>query len=255
MILYNCDVIDGLKKVENASVDLLFIDPPYNLGKKYKGTIDYWKTDEEYLDWCYSWLDLSLQKLKPNGSLYFMSSTQYGAYFDIYLREKMHILSRIIWEYDSSGVQAKKHFGSLYEPIIFAVMNKKNYTFNFKDIMVATKTGAQRKLIDYRKKPPVPYNEEKVPGNVWYFPRVRYRMKEYVEHPSQKPESLLERIIKVSTNETDTVLDLFAGSFSLGMVCKRLNRKYIGIEKSKEYYTVGIERLKNKKEILNECDL
>lgn len=241
--ILNFDVIVGLKNIPDESIDLIFIDPPYNLGKKYKETSDFWENDKKYLEWCYKWLSICIKKLKPNGSLYFMSSTQYMAYFDIYLREKMHILSRIIWEYDSSGVQAKKYFGSLYEPIIFAVMKKNNYTFNYKEILIETKTGAQRKLIDYRKNPPVPYNKEKVPGNVWYFPRVRYKMKEYVEHPSQKPEILLERIIKVSTNENDTVLDLFAGSFSLGMVCKRLNRKYIGIEKSKEYCKIGNKRL------------
>ena len=109
--------------------------------------------------------------------------------------------------------------------------------------MVETKTGAQRKLIDYRKTPPEMYNKEKVPGNVWNFSRVRYRMKEYVEHPSQKPEVLLERIVKVSSNEGDTILDLFAGSFSLGIVCKRLNRKYIGIEKSKIYCEIGKNRI------------
>lgn len=241
--VFNSDVMKALKKIKNNSVDLIFIDPPYNLGKNYKETTDCWESDEEYLNWCYKWLELCIQKLKSNGSLYFMSSTQYTAYFDIFLRNKMHILSRIIWEYDSSGVQAKKHFGSLYEPIIFAVMKKNNYTFNYKEIMIETKTGAQRNLIDYRKNPPVPYNKLKVPGNVWYFPRVRYKMKEYVDHPSQKPEALLERIVKVSTNENDIILDLFAGSFSLGMVCKRLNRRYIGIEKSKEYCKVGRKRL------------
>lgn len=244
LILYNCDIFDGLNNIKDSSVDLIFIDPPYNLGKKYKGTSDFWENDDDYLEWCYNWLEICIKKLKTHGCLYFMSSTQYNAYFDIFLRKRMHILSRIIWEYDSSGMQAKKHFGSLYEPILFAVMKKNKYTFNYKEIMIEAKTGAQRNLIDYRKNPPAPYNKLKVPGNVWYFPRVRYKMKEYVEHPSQKPELLLERIIKVSTNENDIVLDLFAGSFSLGMVCKRLNRKYIGIEKSKEYYNLGVERLK-----------
>lgn len=243
MNIYNCDILEGLKKVKNNSIDLIFIDPPYNLGKKYNGTTDNWNSEKEYLNWSYQWLELALEKLKPTGSLYFMCSTQYYAYFDIFLREKLSILSRIIWEYDSSGVQAKKYYGSLYEPIIFAVKNKNKYTFNFKDIMVETKTGAKRNLIDYRKNPPQPYNQKKVPGNVWYFPRVRFRMKEYVKHPTQKPEILLERIIKASSNEKDTVLDLFAGSFSLGIVCKRLNRNYIGIEKSVEYCNLGLERL------------
>jgi len=241
--IMNMDIMEGLKNISNNSIECIFIDPPYNLGKKYKETTDYWKEEEEYLQWCYEWLELALKKLKKNGSIYFMCSTQYYAYFDIFLRARLNILSRIIWYYDSSGVQAKKHFGSLYEPIIFAVVNKNNYIFNYKDIMVETNTGAKRKLVDYRKNPPKPYNKEKVPGNVWYFPRVRYRMKEYVNHPSQKPEILLERIVKVSTNEGDTVLDLFSGSFSLGIVCKRLKRNYIGIEKSKEYCINGEKRI------------
>lgn len=98
---------------------------------------------------------------------------------------------------------------------------------------------------DYRKNPPTPYNKLKVPGNLWYFNRVRYKMKEYVEHSSQKPEILLERIVKASSNEGDFILDLFSGSFSLGVVSKRLNRNYIGIEKSKKYCLIGEERIKD----------
>ena len=247
--IINSDIMDGIKKIKDKSIDCLFIDPQYNLGKKYKETSDFWEEDNDYLNWCYSWLEEALKKLKDNGSLYFMCSTQYYAYFDIFLRDKMTILSRIIWEYDSSGVQAKKIYGSLYEPIIFAVKNKNKYTFNYEDIMIETKTGAVRNLIDYRKVPPKPYNKLKVPGNVWYFPRVRFKMREYVEHPSQKPEALLERIIKASTNEGDTVLDLFSGTFSLGVVCKRLNRKYIGIEKSKTYCELGYLRIDKNKDL------
>ena len=72
-------------------------------------------------------------------------------FFDIYLREKLTILSRLIWYYDSSGVQAKNYFGSMYEPILFCVKEKKNYTFNSDAILVEAKTGAKRGLIDYRK--------------------------------------------------------------------------------------------------------
>lgn len=84
---------------------------------------------------------------------------------------------RIIWAYDSSGVQSKKMYGSLYEPILMINKNKKAaYTFNYRDILVEAKTGAKRKLIDYRKNPPQPYSTEKVPGNVWDFSRVRFKM-------------------------------------------------------------------------------
>ena len=243
--IINDDIIKGLEKIDDSTVDLIFIDPPYNIGKEYANEIfDKWECKKEYLNWTYSWLKLAIKKLKDTGSIYIMNSTENMPYVDIYLQENnMHILSRIIWHYDSSGVQAKKHFGSLYEPIIFAVKNKKNYTFNYEDIMVETVTGFKRNLIDYRKIPPQPYNKKKVPGNAWYYPRVRYKMKEYVKHPSQKPEAMLERIIKASSNTGDIVLDLFAGSFSLGQVSKRLDRKYIGIEKSKEYCTLGQKRL------------
>lgn len=184
-----------------------------------------------------------IQKLKPSGAFYVMSSTQFMSYFDLYIRQKITILSRIVWTYDSSGVQAKKYFGSLYEPILFCVKDKDNYTFNANDIMVEAKTGSKRKLIVYRKNPPQPYKNEKVPGNVWDFCRVRYRMEEYENHPTQKPISLLERIIKASSNEGDLVLDPFCGTFTTGFVAKENNRDFIGIEIQDEYYKIGLRRL------------
>lgn len=242
--IIHADVFEGLKQIDNKSVDLIFIDPPYNIGKNFLGDgKDKWDSDEEYLEWCYKWIDICIEKLKDEGSLYLMGATQFMPYFDIYLRKKMEIKSRIIWEYDSSGVQAKKFFGSLYEPILFAVKNGKKYTFNSQDILVEAKTGSTRKLIDYRKNPPQPYNTLKVPGNTWYFPRVRFRMPEYEEHPSQKPEVLLERIIKASSNKGDCVLDPFAGTFTTCAVAKKLGRKSIGIEISSEYVEIGKNRL------------
>lgn len=244
------EVLDN--QVEDNSVDLIFADPPYNIGKIFSGNKDKWETDEEYLKWCYIWLELCLKKLKNNGSFYVMTSTQFMPYFDIYLRNKIDILSRIVWAYDSSGVQAKKYYGSLYEPILFGVKDKNNYTFNASEILVEAKTGSKRKLIDYRKNPPQVYSSEKVPGNVWEFSRVRYRMPEYEEHPTQKPVELLERIIKASSNENDLVLDPFSGSFTTGFVAQKLNRKFIGIELEKEYIKIGLRRLSLQNEYKNE---
>jgi site-specific DNA-methyltransferase (adenine-specific) len=172
-----------------------------------------------------------------------MTSTQAMPYFDLYLRQRMVILSRIVWHYDSSGVQATKYFGSMYEPILHCVKDKNNYIFNSEDIKIEAKTGAQRKLIDYRKAIPSQYSTEKVPGNVWYFPRVRYRMEEYENHPSQKPELLLERIILASTDKGNIVLDPFAGTFTSAAVAKRLGRNSISIESQEEYLKVGLRRV------------
>lgn len=237
------DALEVLQQIPDESIDLIFVDPPYNIGKNFAGRKDKWKTDKDYLDWCYQWIDLCIQKVKPNGTLYLMTSTQFMPYFDLYVRDKVTILSRIVWSYDSSGVQAKNYFGSMYEPILYCVKNKNNYTFNSDDILVEAKTGAKRKLIDYRKDPPQPYKTEKVPGNVWYFARVRYRMEEYENHPTQKPIRLLERIIKASSNEGDVVLDPFCGTFTTCFVAQQLKRRFIGIEIQEEYFKIGLRRL------------
>lgn len=238
------DAIEALsKEIVDNSINLIFADPPYNIGKNFNGRKDKWESDEDYLDWCYQWLDLCIKKLKPNGSFYVMTSTQNMPYFDIYLRKRLTVLSRIIWYYDSSGVQAKKYYGSLYEPILFCVKDKDNYTFNSEDILVEAKTGAIRKLIDYRKPVPTVYNSKKVPGNVWEIPRVRYRMDEYENHPTQKPVALLERIIKASSNEGDIILDPFSGTFTTSFVAKQYKRKSIGIEIEEEYVKIGLRRL------------
>jgi adenine-specific DNA-methyltransferase len=238
------DVFDVLSDaIQDESVDLIFADPPYNIGKDFNGRKDKWETEESYLEWCYQWLDVCIQKLKLSGSLYVMASTQAMPFFDIYLRKKMEILSRIVWYYDSSGVQAKKYYGSLYEPILFCVKDSSNYVFNANDILVEAKTGAQRKLIDYRKAVPAVYSSKKVPGNVWYIPRVRYRMDEYENHPTQKPIALLERIITASTNKGDLVLDPFSGTFTTSFVAQQLGRRSMGIEIDEEYVKIGLRRL------------
>lgn len=231
------------ESVPDGEVALIFADPPYNIGKSFGAFKDKWSTDEAYAAWCYEWLAICLRKLSKSGTMYVMTSTQAMPHLDLWLRTRCDVLSRIVWHYDSSGVQARNYFGSMYEPILYCVNNAKNYTFNAADIEVEARTGAVRQLIDYRKPTPTPYKNTKVPGNVWYFPRVRYRMDEYEEHPSQKPETLLERIVKASSNPGDLVLDPFAGTFTTCAVAKRLGRRTIGIEQELEYFKIGARRL------------
>jgi adenine-specific DNA-methyltransferase len=241
--IYQGDCLEILPTIADESVDLIFADPPYNIGKVFGDFKDVWSSEHEYAEWCYQWLALCLTKLKPNGSFYLTASTQAMPYLDLWLRERIYVLSRIVWHYDSSGVQAKRHYGSLYEPMLFCVKNLDEYTFNAAEIEVEAKTGAVRKLIDYRKAIPAPYKSTKLPGNTWYIPRVRYRMPEYENHPSQKPEALLERIIKASSNIGDVVLDPFAGTFTTLAVAQKLGRNSIGIELQPQYTEIGLRRL------------
>lgn len=252
-ILFHGDALSTLSnQVASQSVDLIFVDPPYNIGKRFSNFYDKWESEDKYATWVYNVLEECTRVLKPNGSMYVMASTQAMPYFDLYLRKTMTILSRIVWHYDSSGVQATKYFGSMYEPILYCVKDKGNYIFNSDDIKIEAKTGAKRKLIDYRKTVPRQYNSEKVPGNVWYFPRVRYRMEEYENHPSQKPESLLERIILASSDASNIVLDPFAGTFTSACVAKRLGRNSISIESQEEYLKIGLRRILGWKEYKGE---
>lgn len=244
----NCMVILGdslsvMKQIKDKTINLIFADAPYNIGKDFGNNIDKWDSVGAYINWCKQWIDEAMRTLKDDGTMYFMTATQHMPYLDIYANEHYNVLCRIVWTYDSSGVQSKKVFGSLYEPIL--MINKtpsSKYTFNYEDILIEAKTGAQRKLIDYRKDPPQPYNTRKVPGNVWDFSRVRFKMDEYENHPTQKPEALLERIIKASSNPGDIVLDPFSGSFTTSKVATCLGRNAIGIDMNEEYFEIGLRR-------------
>ncbi len=237
------DSLVVLKKIKDKSINLIFADAPYNIGKDFGNNVDKWENVNSYIIWCKQWIDECMRVLTDDGTMYFMTATQHMPYLDTFVSEKYNVLCRIVWTYDSSGVQSKKIFGSLYEPILMINKNKKSkYTFNYKNILVKAKTGAERKLIDYRKTPPQPYNTEKIPGNVWNFNRVRFKMNEYENHPTQKPEALLERIIKTSSNPGDIVLDPFSGSFTTSSVATRLGRYAIGIDLNDEYFKIGIRR-------------
>ncbi len=235
--------LELLKKMKDKTVNLIFADPPYNIGKDFGERKDKWDTKEEYIDWCKDWIDECFRVLKDDGTFYFMGATQFLPYLDVYVQENYHVLSRIIWSYDSSGVQSKKMFGSLYEPILMVNKHMKaKYTFNANEILVEAKTGAKRGLIDYRKNPPQRYNSKKVPGNVWEISRVRFKMEEYENHPTQKPEALLSRIILASSNEGDIVLDPFGGSFSTASVAVQCNRRAVSFDIDPSYFKIGIRR-------------
>lgn len=237
------DSLEVLRRIKSNSIKLIFADAPYNIGKDFGNNQDKWETVDAYIKWCKEWIDECMRILTDDGSMYFMTATQHMPYLDIYVAQKYNVLCRMVWTYDSSGVQSKNMYGSLYEPILMINKSAKaKYTFNYQDILVETKTGATRNLIDYRKDPPQPYNTEKVPGNVWDFSRVRFKMEEYENHPTQKPEALLERIIKASSNVGDVVLDPFSGSFTTSAVAVRLGRVAVGIDMNEEYFEIGLRR-------------
>lgn len=129
------DSLQIMKQMKNGSVKLIFADAPYNIGKDFGNNSGKWETVQQYTDWCKLWIDECLRVLSDDGTMYFMTATQHMPYLDIYVSEKYNVLCRIVWTYDSSGVQSKKMFGSLYEPkllerIIKASSNEGDIVFD-----------------------------------------------------------------------------------------------------------------------------
>lgn len=246
-LILNKDCMDYLKEIPDNFFDLIIADFPYNIGKDYGNNSDR-VNHLEYIKLINLWINEFFRVLKPNGTLFAYTGKQYYAYYYIAIEDLMTIQNQIIWSYDSSSVQAKTKYGSLYEPIIWATKDKKKYTFNKEFAMVEAKTGSKRKLIDYRKNPPRPYNSTKVDGDVWNFTRVRYKMAEYTNHPTQKPLSICNRIIKVHSNKEDIIFIPFAGSGSEIISCIENNRSYLATELNNNYIEdIIIPRINNLK--------
>ena len=102
------DSLTVLKKMKDQSVQLIFADAPYNIGKNFGNNIDKWETVENYVEWCKLWIDECMRVLSDTGTMYLMTATQHMPYIDVFASEKYNVLCRIIWTYDSSGVQSKK---------------------------------------------------------------------------------------------------------------------------------------------------
>ncbi|MEO2248558.1 DNA methyltransferase [Staphylococcus saprophyticus] len=123
-IIINGDSLNVLKNISDNSVDLIFADPPYNIGKDFETNLDKWENIDSYVDWCKCWLDECMRILKDNGTFYFMTATQHMPYLDVYVSERYHVISRIIWSYDSSGVQSKRNLAHYMNQFLWLLIIK-----------------------------------------------------------------------------------------------------------------------------------
>ena len=230
------DIIQGdalleKQKIKNNSVDLIITDPPYNLGKDYGNNIDL-KEFEEYLEFSEKWIKECIRVLKPHGTIYIFMGVRFISYIYEILERKhnLHFNSWITWFY-TQGIGKTKGFSPRHDDILMFTKSKK-FTFNLDDIRVPQKY--------YREKNNM---RGANPGNVWEFSHVHYCQENRQNHPTQKPEGIIERMILASTNEGDTVLDPFSGSGTTLRVCQQLNRNGIGIEINPEYIEMTKHRL------------
>lgn len=225
------DALVELKKLPDSSVDLIVADPPYNLGKDYGKTKDNLEKNE-YLEFSKKWLSECNRLLKPNGSIYIFMGIRYISYIYQILEDDLGLdfQNWIVWHY-TQGLGKKKGFSSRHDDIL--VFSKgSNPKFNLDDIRIPQKF--YRKINNMRGANP---------GNVWEFSHVHYCNENRQNHPTQKPEGLIERIVLASSDENDVVLDPFSGSGTTLRVCQQLNRNGIGIEIHQEYIDLTHDRL------------
>ncbi len=255
--IHQGDCVAGMKKLDDGCVDLVFADPPFNIGYDYDEYDD--KRDgDSYLGWSKEWMTEVHRVLKGDGTFWLAIGDEYAAELKVLATRELGFTCRswVIWYY-TFGVNCKYKFSRSHAHLFHFVKDAKNFTFNVDDIRVPSarqlvyadaRANSKGRLPDdmwILRPQDLPEGFES-DGDVWYFPRVAGTFKERAGfHGCQMPEQLLGRIVKSSSNEGELVLDPFSGSASTLVVAKKLKRSWIGFELSKDYSTRGSKRLED----------
>ena len=239
------DCLRVLAELPEASIDLAFADPPFNIGYEYD-VYDDRKAKADYLAWTEKWLRAVRRVLKPTGSFYVAIGDEYAAETKVRLDELgLTLRNWIVWHY-TFGVHCTKKFTRSHAHIFYYVVSPKRFTFNADAVRVPS--ARQTTYADRRANPRGrlpddtwvlrPQEDARLfppDSDTWYVSRVCGTFRERKGHPCQMPEALLERIVRASSNPGDLVLDPFAGSGTTLAAAKRLGRRYLGIELSEQY--------------------
>ena len=261
------DNLELLKEIESESINLIYIDPPFNTGKVQKRTSirtvhddegerigfqgKHYKTEtlgsksyndqfDNFLDFIKPRMQEAYRVLKPNGALYFHIDYREVHYCKILLDQifgRDCFLNEIIWAYDY-GARTNKKWPAKHDNILYYVKNPADYVFNYDAIdripyMAPGLVGPEKAA------------KGKTPTDTWWHTIVSPTGKEKTGYPTQKPEGILRRIISASSNPGDLVLDFFAGSGTTGAVCQQLDRNCILIDNNPEAIEVMEKRLKD----------
>lgn len=244
----NADIMNAIDCVEDESMNLIIIDPPYNLKKDFGNNDFNVMKDDEYEAYLRSWLPKVCSKLTKDGSLYLCGDWHCTASIQRVLSENLTILNRITWQREK-GRGAANNWKNGMEDIWFAVKDPKNYHFNLDAVMMK-----KRVLAPYKENgKPKDWKETKngnfrmtCPSNFWDDISIPFwSMPENTDHPTQKPEKLYAKLILASSREGDKIFDPFMGSGTSCVVAKKLGRHYLGIEINEEYCLWAMKRLQN----------
>jgi site-specific DNA-methyltransferase (adenine-specific) len=242
------DLFCALDFLPQNFVDLLFIDPPYNLNKKFSSLNFKEMKDIEYEKWIDSWLSKLIKVLKPNASIYFCCDWKTSIPAYNVLKKYFIIRNRITWEREK-GRGAKENWKNAYEDIWYCTLSDE-FTFNTDVVKLKRSVRAPYKTDDGNPKDWQSENGKNFrvthPSNLWTDITIPFwSMPENTDHPTQKPEKLLAKIILASTNENDFVFDPFLGSGTTAVTAKKLNRKFCGVEIDEIFASLTLKRLEN----------
>lgn len=240
------DIFAILELLPSAAFDLVFTDPPYNLTKDFNGSRFKQTSLDAYEKWLESWLPAIRRLIKPTGSIYVCGDWRSSAAIHRILSKYFIIQNRITWEREK-GRGASINWKNNSEDIWFATMSDR-YTFDVDAVKIK-----RRVLAPYTDKNSAPKDWHETndgrfrithPSNIWTDLTVPFwSMPENTDHPTQKPEKLLAKVILASSNEGDIVFDPFLGSGTTSVVARKLNRHYVGVEIDLDYCCLAEKRI------------
>jgi len=250
------DCVQSLSQLPEGCVDLVFADPPFNIGYDYD-VYDDKKSRDEYLAWSRRWIEQVLRVLKPSGTFWLAIGDEYAAETKI-LSQEIGFTPRswVVWYY-TFGVNCTRKFTRSHAHLFYFVKDPDEFTFNADDPENRIPSARQLVYNDSRANPRGRLPDDTwilrpqdlsgcftATEDTWYFPRVAGTFKERAGfHGCQMPEQLLGRIIRFCSNPGDLVLDPFAGSATTLVVARKLGRDFLGFELSPEYVQLGTERI------------
>lgn len=236
-------------------MDLIIADPPYNVYEddvikmpfqQRKKHVEWDQYDKNFIDFSLSWIESSIAKLKETGSLFIFGGVNYKKGNDLLtliqiLREELEFINIIVWHYPN-GFGARRFFSNRFELIAWFAKSRK-YHFYLDAVRIKYDEDTLQQYLKDKRLNPENVRKGKNPTNVWEIGRINANAKERLEHPTQKPEEIMERIILSTTKEEGLVVDPFVGSGTTAKVCQDLNRNFIGFEKKEQYLKMAQNRL------------
>ena len=242
----NQNLFDVLDYLQGKFVDLIIIDPPYNLTKTFNKTSFKEKSVHDYAEWIESFIPKLKRTLKPTASIYFCGDWHTSISIPLVLEKYFTVRNRITWEREK-GRGAKKNWKNNSEDIWFCT-NSDRFTFNTNAVKLNRRVLAPYRYSNGKPKDWSPFKNGDYrltfPSNIWNDISVPFwSMGENTPHPTQKPEKLIAKLILAGSNKGDLVFDPFLGSGTSSVVAKKLDRKFIGVELDKYYSCIAEKRL------------